>query len=126
MKATTHNILMCNTKKCSKTDNNYPFIVKPTNIGDKEVDFDLERIKILYDKQDKRGLNEFCKGINMYKFDFTSLDEETKTKNDFWEYVHKILNETIINDGVLVCPNCGREYSIKNGIINMVLEDNEM
>ena len=61
MKAITHNILMCNTKKCSGTDKNYPLIIKATDIKNREVEFDLERTKKLFDKQDKRGLNQYCK-----------------------------------------------------------------
>ena len=117
---------MCNTKKCSGTDKNYPFIIKPTNILNREVDFDLERTKKIFDKQDKRGLNQYCKDLNIYKYDFTTVDDSIKKQNEFWEYVHKVLNETMVNEGVLICPNCNREYPIKNGIINMVLQDDEM
>ena len=126
MKAITHNILMCNTKKCSGTDKNYPFIIKASNIQNREVDFDLERIQKIYNKQDKRGLNQYCKDLNIFKYDFTTVDDSIKKQNEFWEYVHHVLNETIVNEGILICPNCGREYPIKNGIINMVLKDDEM
>ena len=126
MKAITHNILMCNTKKFSGTDKNYPFIIKASNIQNREVDFDLERIQKIYNKQDKRGLNQYCKDLNIFKYDFTTVDDSIKKQNEFWEYVHHVLNETIVNEGILICPNCGREYPIKNGIINMVLQDDEM
>ena len=126
MKAITHNILMCNTIKCSGTDKNYPFIIKPTNILNREVDFDLERTKKIFDKQDKRGLNQYCKDLNIFKYDFTTVDDAIKQQKEFWEYVHKVLNETMVNDGVLICPNCNREYPIKNGIIKKVLQDDEM
>ena len=126
MKAITHNILMFNIKKCSGTDKNYPFIIKPTDILNREVEFDLERTQKLYEKQDKRGLNQYCKDLNIFKYDFTTVDDAIKQQKEFWEYVHKVLNETMVNDGVLICPNCNREYPIKNGIINMVLQDDEM
>ena len=126
MKAITHNILMCNTKKCSGTDKNYPLIIKATDIKNREVEFDLERTKKLFDKQDKRGLNQYCKDINIFKYDFTDLDGAVKKQNEFWEYVHHVLNETMVYEGILICPNCGREYVIKEGIINMVLQDEEM
>ena len=126
MKAITHNILMCNTKKCSGTDKNYPLIIKATDIKNREVEFDLERTKKLFDKQDKRGLNQYCKDINIFKYDFTNLDDAVKKQNEFWEYVHHVLNETMVYEGILICPNCGREYVIKEGIINMVLQDEEM
>ena len=126
MKAITHNILMCNTKKCSGTDKNYPLIIKATDIKNREDEFDSERTKKLFDKQDKRGLNQYCKDINIFKYDFTNLDDAVKKQNEFWEYVHHVLNETMVYEGILICPNCGREYVIKEGIINMVLQDEEM
>ena len=126
MKAITHNILMCNTKKCSGTDKNYPFIIKTTDIKNREVEFDLERIKKLYDKQDKRGLTQFCKDLNIFKYDFTTVDDAIKKQDEFWEYIHQVMNETLVYEGSLICPNCGREYPIKKGIINMVLQDDEM
>ena len=126
MKAITHNVLMCNTKKCSGTDKNYPLKVKATDVQNREVEFDLERTKKLFNKQDKKGLNQYCKDLNISKYDFTTVDDATKNQKEFWEHVNHILNETIVNEGVLICPNCNREYPIKNGIINMVLQDDEM
>ena len=64
--------------------------------------------------------------MNIFKYDFTTVDDAIKQQKEFWEYVHKVLNETMVNEGVLICPNCNREYPIKNGIINMVLQDDEM
>ena len=29
-------------------------------------------------------------------------------------------------EGKLICPNCGREYPITNGIPNMILNENEL
>ena len=126
MKAITHNILMCNTKKCSGTDKNYPLIIKPLNIKENKVEFDEEQTKIWFDRQDKRGLNEFCKDLNIVKYDLTNIDEKFKEDNQFLTYIHHILNEISIEEGSLLCPNCGREYLIKNGIINMVLNDDEI
>ena len=126
MKAITHNILMCHTKKCAGTDKNYPLIIKPLNIKESQVEFDEELTKIWLDRQDKRGLNEFCKDLNIVKYDLANIDEKFKEDIQFLNYIHHILNEISIEEGSLLCPNCGREYLIKNGIINMVLNDDEI
>ncbi len=126
MKAITHNVLMCNTKKCSGTDKNYPLIIKPLNIKENQVEFDEEQTKIWFDRQDKRGLNEFCKDLNIVKYDFTKVDDNVKNQNEFWEYVHKVIDETLVVEGNLKCPNCQREFPIINGIVDMVLRDDEM
>ena len=126
MKAITHNILMCNIKKCVEGDKNYPFIIIGKEVVEKKCEFDIEATKKLYERQDKKALNQFCKDLNLYKYDFTNINDEIKKEKEFWEYVHKILNETLVNEGCLKCPNCQREFPIKNGIVDMVLRDDEM
>ena len=126
MKAITHNILMCNIKKCSKEDKNYPFIIIGKEVINKESEFNIEATKNLYERQNKRALNQFCKDLNLFKYDFTNINEQIKKETEFWVYVHRILNETLIKQGILKCPNCQREFPIKNGIVDMVLRDDEM
>ncbi len=126
MKAITHNILMCHTKKCAGSDNNYPLIIKPSNIKETQVEFDEEFTKIWFDRQDKRGLNQFCKDLGIVKFDLTNIDDKLKQDNQFLNYIHHVLNEIIVEEGTLVCPNCGREYPINKGIINYNLNDDEL
>ena len=126
MKAITHNILMCNTKKCSGTDKNYPLIIKPLNTKEIEVEFDENLTKHWFDRLDKRGLNQFCKDLNIVKFDLANIDDKLKEDNQFLTYIHHVMNEISIEEGTLICPNCGREYAIKKGIINMVLNDDEL
>ena len=126
MRAITHNILMCNIKKCVEGDNNYPFIIIGNKVENKNCEFDIEATKKLYEKQDKKALNQFCKDLKLFKYDFTQVNDEIKRQKEFWEYVHKILNETLVIEGSLKCPNCQREFPIKNGIADMVLRDDEM
>ena len=126
MKAITHNLLMCNIKKCSEGNKNYPFIIIGKEVVNKEYEFDLEATKKLFEKQDKNGLNQFCKDLNLFKYDFTNVSDEVKNQKEFWEYVHKILYETLVNEGCLKCPNCQREFPIKKGIVDMVLRDDEI
>jgi len=40
--------------------------------------------------------------------------------------MHRILMETHILEGKLICENCKRVYSISNWIPNMILEENEI
>ena len=126
MKAITHNLLMCNIKKCTEGDNNYPFIIIAKEVINKECEFNIEATKKLYERQDKKALNQFCKDLNLFKYDFTNINDDLKKEKEFWQYVHKILNETLIISGSLKCPNCQREFPIKNGIVDMVLRDDEM
>ena len=126
MKAITHNILVCNIKKCEDSKKNYPFIIIANKIENKPSEFDIDLTKKIYESLDKEGLNQFCKDLNLVKYDFTKIDDNILKEKEFWEYVHKIIDETLIIEGNLKCPNCQREFPIINGIVDMVLRDDEM
>ena len=126
MKAITHNILMCNIKKCEESKKNFPFIIIANKVENKASKFDINLTKKIYESLDKEALNEFCKDLNIVKYDFTKVDDNIKNQNEFWEYVHKVIDETLVVEGNLKCPNCQREFPIINGIVDMVLRDDEM
>ena len=126
MKAITHNILVCNIKKCEENKKNFPFIIIANKVENKVSPFDINLTKKMYESLDKEALNEFCKDLNIFKYDFTKVDDDIKKENEFWEYVHKVIDETLIIEGNLKCPNCQREFPIINGIVDMVLRDDEM
>ena len=126
MKAITHNILICNIKKCEESKKNFPFIIIANKVENKVSPFDINLTKKMYESLDKEALNEFCKDLNIVKYDFTKVDDNIKNQNEFWEYVHKVIDETLIVEGNLKCPNCQREFPIINGIVDMVLRDDEM
>ena len=126
MKAITHNILICNIKKCEESKKNFPFIIIANKVENKASKFDINLTKKIYESLDKEALNEFCKDLNIVKYDFTKVDDNIKNQNEFWEYVHKVIDETLVVEGNLKCPNCQREFPIINGIVDMVLRDDEM
>jgi multifunctional methyltransferase subunit TRM112 len=64
--------------------------------------------------------------MGVYKFDFENLTNEKLYDPDVIQYLHHILFEVIILDGQMVCNNCGKEYDIKDGVPNMVLNDDEV
>ena len=43
-----------------------------------------------------------------------------------YEKFNKVIDETLVVEGNLKCPNCQREFPIINGIVDMVLRDDEM
>ena len=61
-----------------------------------------------------------------YKFDFENLSKDDLKNSEILTYIHHILFEVLIEEGSLICKNCGKEYEIKNGIPNMVLNDDEV
>lgn len=126
MKLSTHNLLMCNKKTCIDNEKNYPLIIKAIKVNTVKSDFDEEKTKVFFDKMDKKALNQGCKDLNISKFDLEKLSEEQMKDKEVLEHLHNILFEVEIEDGNLVCANCGREYMIKRGIPDMVLKDDEI
>lgn len=48
-------------------------------------------------------------------------DEEVKEPSQLAKDLHRLLLETTIQEGKLVCANCGHEYAVKEGIANFLL-----
>ena len=126
MKLSTHNLLVCNKKTCIDNEKNYPLIIKASKVNTVKSDFDEEKTKVFFDKMDKKALNEGCKDLNISKFDLEKMTEEQMKDKNVLEYLHNILFEVEVEEGNLVCANCGREYMIKRGIPDMVLKDDEI
>lgn len=125
MKLLTHNLLMCNKKGC--TINNYPLRIQATNIITKPHELDIDTLERMVKKVDWNGLVIGCKDINYpIQFNFETLTEEQKKSKEFYQEMNKMLYEVIIQDGMLKCENCGREYPIVNGIANLSLKDEEL
>lgn len=58
--------------------------------------------------------------------DFETLTSEQLNSKEILEYLHHVLFEVVIQEGSLLCNNCQKEYTIKLGIANMVLGDDEV
>ena len=126
MKLSTHNLLVCNKNTCINNEKNYPLIIKASKVNTVKSDFDEEKTKLFFDKMNKKALNEGCKDLNISKFDLEKIKEEQMQDKNVLEYLHNILFEVEIEEGNLVCANCGREYMIKRGIPDMVFKDDEI
>ena len=126
MKAITHNLLFCNKNTYINNEKNFPLLIKSTKTEFITLEKDDIRTKSMFKKLDKNCLNEWCKNLNVYKYDLTLQIEELEKNEDFYTYLHHILFEIQIDEGSLVCLNCNREYEIKNGIPDFVLKDDEL
>jgi len=52
--------------------------------------------------------------------------EEMLDQEQFVKEMHLLLVKRQITEGELQCPNCERVYEIKNGIPNMLLNEDEI
>ena len=54
------------------------------------------------------------------------LQMEMLDDEGFRQQLHLILLKRQVVEGNMVCPHCGRVYEIKNGIPNMLLNEDEV
>jgi uncharacterized protein YbaR (Trm112 family) len=64
--------------------------------------------------------------MGAYKFDFENLSPEELGTEEILKYIHHVLFEVVIIKGSMTCNNCNREYTINDGVANMVLLDDEV
>ena len=126
MKLCTHNLLMCNKKTCIDSDKNYPLRLVVSKFTENKFEFDEEKAKLFYSKLDINALNSALIDINLHQYDLSNIGEDIKQTKEFWEYIHHVLFEYSIDEGLLVCQSCKREYRIFKGIPDMVLKDDEI
>jgi uncharacterized protein YbaR (Trm112 family) len=53
--------------------------------------------------------------------DVEAVEGKGLEQDKLWRELHKLLLETQVVEGKLVCGNCGHEYKIKDGIANFLL-----
>ncbi|ORZ32080.1 hypothetical protein BCR44DRAFT_34699 [Catenaria anguillulae PL171] len=118
----THNMLQCHVKNCN---NGFPlrFDNPEIEISEQEINTDflvnmLPRIHwpALRSTATELGLQELPE----------SMPEDAATNQDFLQLLHRILMETAIKSGSMVCPNCEHVYPIRDGIPNMLLNEDEV
>lgn len=55
-----------------------------------------------------------------------AVTPELTQDEKFLQELHALLVKRQIVDGEMICPNCDRVYEIKNGIANMLLQEDEV
>lgn len=122
MRILTQNILMCNVKNCIKKEVPLSLLVDKSEIIETEFNADLIKKTLL--RMNWSHLVETSKQMGE-----DGLPLELKTdlleNLDFLKKMHNILFQFHVIEGKLFCVNCKREYPVKNGIPNLLLEDHE-
>lgn len=124
MKLLTHNMLTsCIIKGVTK---GYPLGIQATKIQVKETDFNADFIARMIPRVEWPALiaaaTEVGYGENLPK----DLIENYESNEEFLRQAHHALLEIEIEEGSLICPETGRSFPIKNGIPNMLLNEDEV
>ena len=122
MKLLTHNMLRCNIKGIK---NGYPLIIKANKIEIHKTELNKEFLHKMIVRLD---WNAFREAVNMLTQDeFPSIiSDDLKEDEKFLEKFHHNLLEVIVVEGLLICPESGRQFPITNSIPNMILNEDEI
>ncbi|TFK61307.1 Trm112p-domain-containing protein [Pluteus cervinus] len=117
----THNLLACHAKGC--TSNNFPLRFENARVELREAEFNGDFLQGFLPKIEWNALVDTAKQLGD-----TSLPPEQPemTDDEFLKNLHHVLMEIHVEEGVMICPNCSRNYPISNGIPNMLLADYEI
>ncbi|KAI0698021.1 Trm112p-domain-containing protein [Cytidiella melzeri] len=117
----THNLLACHAKGC--TTNNFPLKLQGIVVEVREAEFNAEFLRGFLPRIEWTALVNAARELGD-----TSLPTEMPemVDNDFLKNLHHVLLEMHIDEGAMICPNCGHKYPILNGIPNMLLAEHEI
>ncbi|KAG3057809.1 hypothetical protein PI124_g23264 [Phytophthora idaei] len=138
MRLLTHNMLVCHVKACADTAGreagvrplNFPLRIAP----------EMDGVVVLETQYSKSFMLHIMKSI-----DYPALCHTTKELNhpevpilpeqipadlaeqdELLKLIHRVIFDTNIVEGELICSNCGRSYAITNAVPNMLLEEDEL
>ncbi|KAH7727337.1 methyltransferase-associated protein [Aphelenchoides avenae] len=124
MKLLTHNFLSSQFLKGVSTG--YPLILRATKVEKKDVEYNEAFTKRMIPKVDYSALRSAAVSIG----EGTDLPEELGTQ---WESdesllkkIHDLLVGVEVLDGELECPESGRRFMIREGIPNMLANEDEV
>ncbi|KAG8835019.1 hypothetical protein FRC17_005867 [Serendipita sp. 399] len=137
----THNLLACHVRGC--TTNNFPLVFKDVQIELKEAEYNEQFLRNFMPKIEWRALIDTAKSVIIFftvsKDDILPIivqlndqslpDQPPELENvneEFLKALHHVLLEIHVEEGAMVCPNCGHVYPISNGIPNMLLQEHEL
>ncbi|KAL2002096.1 hypothetical protein VTN02DRAFT_657 [Thermoascus thermophilus] len=121
MKVITVNFITCAVKSCKTSPSSFPLHFRDAELEQQDLDFQPEFIRNVLPRIDWDGLRITASELGFpsipeVKPEGDALDDEQTLKN-----LHRLLLETQIVEGKLICGNCGHEYRIKEGIANFLL-----
>ena len=124
---------MCNKKGC--TTNNFPLKVIATKVEmygeDSLMEYSKPLMQRLFEKLDMDALRATVDDLKWPDVqnipDSKTIEEQNLYENEeFLMLLHDICCKRHITEGTLICNSCKREYPLKNGVVNMLLTEDEV
>lgn len=140
MKILTTNFLTCAVKSCKTSPASFPLQPNSATLASTELDFSPDFIlnilpRVNYDAlvviTDSLSLGPLLPARDVYEGlverlttgteDSTGQEEGKEQEVETLKKLHKLLLETNIMEGKLICGNCAFEYPVKEGVGNFLL-----
>jgi len=140
MKILTLNFLNCAVKTCRASSNNFPLHPKDAELVQDDIELNPQFLINILPRLEWAALRTtatevppgrdecFCASqLISVQLGFPTLPEQAPTAEELQDdeamlkELHNLLVQTQINEGKLVCFNCGHEYGIREGIANFLL-----
>uniref|UniRef100_A0AAV1TQK0 Multifunctional methyltransferase subunit TRM112 n=1 Tax=Peronospora matthiolae TaxID=2874970 RepID=A0AAV1TQK0_9STRA len=139
MRLLTHNMLVCHVKACADTAGR--------SMGDRPLNFplsivpEMDGIVVLETQYSKKFMLHIMRSIDYSALCYTTKElnhpevptlpeqismDDLAEQDDLLQLIHRVLFDTNLVEGELVCRNCGRSYPVSNAVPNMLLEEDEL
>ncbi|XP_020623139.1 multifunctional methyltransferase subunit TRM112-like protein At1g22270 [Orbicella faveolata] len=123
MRLLTHNMLKSHVKGVK---NGYPLTIEVVNVVVNEVDFNPDFISRMIPKLEWSALVQAAQQVGRSEGLPDELIPDYEKDEEFLKKAHHVLLEVEVEEGSLVCPESGKKFPIKNGIPNMLLNEDEV
>ncbi|CAJ0571392.1 unnamed protein product, partial [Mesorhabditis spiculigera] len=122
MKLLTHNFL--SSRFLKNVSSGYPLILRAAVKEEREVDFEPEFVQNIVPKLDYGALVAAADAIGEEGLP-KELPEGWQEKEDVLKKLHHLLVRIEVIEGELECPESHRVFPIKDGIPNMLCQEDE-
>jgi len=124
MKLLTHNMLTSAIIKGVKTG--FPLRIEASEVKVSNVDFNAEFISRMISKLQWPAVYQAADNVGHVGELPQEIPENYESNEQFLKQAHHVLMEVEVQEGFLVCPETGRKFPVKNGIPNMLLNEDEL
>ncbi|KAF8912468.1 hypothetical protein EDD21DRAFT_393794 [Dissophora ornata] len=123
MRLITHNMLQCHVKGCNA--NNFPLELQEVVLEQEEAEMNEDFLRNMLGKLEYEALVATSLKLDINDLPAT-VPADAAYNDEFLQILHRVILETHIKSGKMICPNCQHIYIIRDGIPNMLLAEHEV
>ncbi|EAS31777.3 adoMet-dependent tRNA methyltransferase complex subunit Trm112 [Coccidioides immitis RS] len=121
MKVLTANFVTCAVKSCKASPTSFPLHFHNAELEQQEIEFSPQFLYNILPRIDWDALQTTANELGFAGLVDSKPEKDQLQNEQLLRDLHRLLLETSVVEGKLVCGNCGHEYKIKEGIANFLL-----